>query len=76
MKYVGNWENGKLAQGLWKYPNGTAYVGTFDHNKPKGKGQWKFDNGNIVQGEYTQTRRADVDGDDIKLAWKTLSDIT
>ena len=76
MKYVGQWAGGQMVAGQWKYPNGTQFEGTFDNNKPKGKGSWKFDNGNQVEGEYTQTRRADVDGDDIKLAWKTTSDIT
>lgn len=72
MKYVGQWQNGNMINGQWKYPNGTNYQGMFDHNKPKGKGQWVFDNGNVVLGEYTQTRRADVDGeDDIKLKWNT-----
>ena len=76
MKYVGKWGAGQMASGVWKYPNGTNYEGSFDQNKPKGKGKWNFQNGNVVEGEYTQTRRADVDGDDIKLSWKTQSDIT
>lgn len=78
MKYMGQWLNGQIASGSWKYPNGTEYKGAFDNNKPKGKGQWQFENGNVVNGEYLQTRRADVDdaANDVKLAWKTLSDIT
>lgn len=72
MKYVGQWNAGQIANGSWKYPNGTEYKGSFENNKPKGKGQWQFATGNKVDGEYTQTRRADVDGDDdVKLAWKT-----
>jgi hypothetical protein len=42
MKYVGQWNNGQIAQGSWKYPNGSEYKGAFDNNKPKGKGQWQF----------------------------------
>ena len=76
MKLVGQWRGGEINSGQWKYPNGTYYEGAFDHNKPKGKGKWQFVNGNIVEGEYTQTRRADIDGDDIKLGWETQSDIT
>lgn len=76
MKYVGQWAGGEMVSGQWKYPNGTYFEGSFGFNKPKGKGLWKFENGNNVEGEYTQTRRADVDGDDIKLTWKTTSDIT
>lgn len=76
MKYVGKWSSGQIASGSWKYPNGTSYEGAFDNNQPKGSGKWNFQNGNVVEGEYTQTRRADVDGDDIKLTWKTTSDIT
>ena len=71
MKFMGKWFNGEIISGSWKYPNGTSYDGTFDSNKPKGKGQWNFQNGNVVLGEYTQTRRADIEGDDIKLSWKT-----
>ncbi len=58
------------------YPNGTFFEGQYDKNKPKGTGKWNFDNGNVLDGEYTQTVRADVPGDEIKLAWKTTSDIT
>jgi radial spoke head protein 1 len=77
MKFVGKWSSGQISQGEWKYPNGTKFTGKFDNNKPKGKGKWQFENGNVVEGEYGQTKRADVDvGDDIRLAWKTTSDIT
>lgn len=77
MKYVGEWSLGQITNGFWKYPNGSEFKGNFDNNKPKGEGQWRFKNGNIVVGEYTQTRRADVEGeDDVKLAWKTTSDVT
>ncbi len=77
MKFVGKWSNGQIVKGEWKYPNGTKFVGAFDNNKPKGKGKWEFENGNVVEGEYTQTRRAHIDdGDDIRLAWRTISDIT
>ena len=43
---------------------------------PKGVGQWHFQNGNTVEGLYTQIKRADVEGLELKLAWKTLSDLT
>ncbi len=76
MKVVGKWKNGKLQQGKWVYPNGTCFEGQFDNNKPKGAGTWNFVNGNQVDGEYVQTVRADVPGDEIKLSWSTKSDIT
>jgi len=76
MKIVGNWVKGQVATGRWVYPNGTYYEGTFDHNKPKGRGKWVFKNGNAVEGDYTQTVRADVEGNEIKLAWETKSDVT
>lgn len=77
MKFVGKWSNGQIVEGEWRYPNGTKFTGRFDNNKPKGQGKWTFENGNVVEGSYTQTKRADVDtGDDIRLAWKTTSDIT
>ena len=38
---------------------------------------WYFENKNVVKGIYTQIKRADVDQeDDIKLSWKTTSDIS
>ena len=44
--------------------------------KPKGKGKWVFANGNVVEGIYSQTKRPEDVADDIKLSWKTTSDIT
>ncbi len=76
MKFVGKWGSGQIANGEWRYPNGTKFTGQFDNNKPKGKGKWQFTNGNVVDGYYTQTRKAEEVEDDIKLSWKTLSDIT
>ena len=77
MKFVGKWKSGEIVSGQCKYPNGSFFQGTFDNNKPKGKGKWVFQNGNTIEGEYAQHRRADIDlHDDIKLTWKTTSDIT
>lgn len=76
MKFVGKWSNGQIVSGEWRYPNGTHFEGHFDNNKPKGKGSWHFSNGNVVEGTYTQTKRAEQVEDDIKLTWKTTSDIT
>ena len=76
MKFVGEFKGGNFASGRWEYPNKTFYNGNFDNNMPKGNGQWHFENGNTVEGIYTQIKRADVDGDELKLAWKTLSDLT
>ena len=76
MKFVGTFRSGNLVQGKWFYPNGTFFEGHFDNNMPKGVGQWHFQNGNTVEGMYSQIIRADVDTQEVKLAWKTLSDIT
>jgi hypothetical protein len=76
MKFVGKWASGQIVSGEWKYPNGTRFEGSFDNNKPKGKGKWVFNNGNVVEGLYTQTKKAEQVEDDIKLTWKTTSDIT
>lgn len=51
---VGNWSEGKMTDGKWLFPNGVSYEGTFEHNKPKGKGTWAFQNGNTQKGEYIQ----------------------
>ena len=75
-KYVGNFKNGQLVRGKWLYPNGSYFEGNFGFNQPKGAGSWNFANKNCVQGVYTQTKRADVEGNEIKLSWKTKSDIS
>ena len=56
--------------------NGSYFQGNFGFNQPKGAGSWNFANGNTVEGIYTQTKRADVEGNEIKLSWRTTSDIT
>ena len=76
MKYVGSFRGGNITKGKWVYPNGTFFEGNFDNNMPKGVGKWNFKNGNTVEGLYTQIMRADVDSESLKLAWKTLSDLT
>ena len=76
MKFIGLFKGGNLTNGKWQYPNGSYFEGSFDNNQPKGKGRWHFENGNVVEGLYTQMKRADVNTDEIKLTWKTLSDIT
>ena len=66
-----------MSKGKWLYQNGTYFEGNFDNNQPKGSGAWNFKNENIVKGEYTQIKRADVDEDNqIKLTWKTTSEVT
>ena len=76
MKYIGTFKEGKMIEGKWFYPNGSYFEGKFDNNMPKGPGRWNFANGIAVDGVYTQIQKADIDNMDIKLAWKTLSDIT
>ena len=76
MKFVGTFSEGNIVNGKWMYPNGTYFEGNFDNNMPKGVGKWHFENGNSVEGLYTQIVRADLDSKDLKLAWKTLSDLT
>ncbi len=75
-KYVGNFKNGQLVKGKWLYPNGSYFQGAFGFNQPKGAGSWNFANGNCVEGVYTQTKRADVEGNEIKLSWRTSADIS
>tara|TARA_B110000285_G_C14754684_1_gene436795 strand:- start:56 stop:382 length:327 start_codon:yes stop_codon:yes gene_type:complete len=76
MKFVGQFKAGNFVNGQWYYPNGSFFEGNFDNNKPKGTGSWNFQNGNKVTGVYNQTKRVDTDADEIKLSWKTTSDIT
>ncbi len=76
MKYVGNFKGGKLVHGKWIYPNGSYFEGSFDNNKPKGQGMWNCEKQKKGQGNYTQTKRVDVETDEIKLSWKNTSEIT
>ena len=76
MKFIGTFRGGEIVQGKWFYPNGSCFDGKFQGNQPKGDGKWCFSNGNVVEGVYTQTKKVDGAGDDVKLAWKTTSDIT
>ena len=67
----------KFAFGYLFFPFLKKIFCKFDNNQPKGHGTWNFENGNVVEGDYTQIKRADVDEEDaIKLSWKTTSDIT
>lgn len=60
-----------MTDGKWLFPNGVNYEGTFEHNKPKGKGTWAFQNGNTLQGEYIQhVLPADEDADVRKIYLK------
>jgi hypothetical protein len=53
-----------MTDGKWLFPNGVSYEGTFEHNKPKGRGLWAFQNGNTQEGEYIQhVLPADEEGD-------------
>jgi len=60
---IGEWENGKITNGMWLFPNGTFYTGRFRYNKPFGKGVWVFKNGNQLTGEYIQ-KEDKTDGDE------------
>ena len=66
-----------MVNGQWLYKNGTHFTGNFDNNQPKGKGTWNFADGNVVEGTYSQIRRADVDDDNsISLSWTSTSDVS
>jgi len=58
---VGEWENGKITNGKWIFPNGTFYSGKFRYSKPYGKGVWVFPNGNQLTGEYLQKEQETED---------------
>lgn len=60
---IGEWENGKITNGKWLFPNGMFYTGRFRYNKPFGKGVWVFKNGNQLTGEYVQ-KEDKTDADD------------
>ena len=42
-------------------PKSNYFEGKFDNNQPKGHGKWHFENGNVVEGDYTQIKRAHVE---------------
>lgn len=46
MKLIGVWEENKIIEGKWIFPNGTFYSGQFKDNKPNGDGVWSINTGN------------------------------
>lgn len=46
MKLIGTWEENKIIEGKWIFPNGTFYSGQFKDNKPNGDGVWSINTGN------------------------------
>ena len=76
MRLVGEWEENKIVEGRWIFPNGTFYEGKFKDNKPDGQGVWKINNGNELCGSYKQTQIQNEDDPDnpkvnIKLDWQS-----
>lgn len=71
MKIAGQWDNGKILQGKWVFPNGTYFEGDFANNYPKGDGVWHFLNGNTVRGQFAQELKdndnPDAEGEDTQL---------
>ena len=66
-KLIGDWVENQFVKGIWIFPNGTFYEGSFTNNKPTGDGVWKFFNGNVVPGNYKQTVIPNEDPDDKKI---------
>lgn len=55
MKLLGTWDENKIIEGKWVFPNGTFYHGQFKDNKPNGDGTWSINSGNNLSGSYKQT---------------------
>lgn len=76
MKIAGEWDNGKVVQGKWIFPNGVYFEGKFENNYPKGEGVWHFLNGNTVKGTFSQEVRdnpdAEPDAEDTQMTFITF----
>lgn len=78
MKIVGEWNEGKIIEGKWVFPNGTYFEGKFENNLPKGSGVWHFANGNTTVGEFNHTtkdRDDEEEGTITVIDWKTNPEI-
>ena len=47
---TGEWKDGEIISGKWRFSNNSHYVGGFKKQKPCGDGVWKFPNGTTVEG--------------------------
>jgi hypothetical protein len=80
MKLIGNWDENKIVEGKWIFPNGTFYSGQFKENKPNGNGVWSVNTGNQLEGSYKQTVLENEDPEDtkihLKLDWQSNTAIS
>lgn len=51
-KLSGNWSEGQFITGSWDMKSYAVYEGTFEYQKPIGKGAYKFVGGLTQKGEY------------------------
>ena len=51
-KYVGEFKNGKILEGIATYPGGTKYLGQFKDDEPHGRGTFLYSNGTKYYGEW------------------------
>lgn len=51
-RFVGEWSNGKLVYGEWRWKSGTKFIGKFRQNRPAGSGLLVTQAGNRQKGEF------------------------
>merc|ERR1712224_1121673 len=56
-KLVGEWENGKIANGRWIFPNGTDAPRDNGSRDFTGQGKAEYKNGDIYDGDFAEGKR-------------------
>ena len=54
LKFVGQFENGKIFKGTAFYPGGSEYSGEFNNNEPHGQGTFIYSDGSKHLGEFKE----------------------
>ncbi len=74
-RFVGEFNNGEKLKGVYIYPNGDMYSGSFIKNLRSGDAIYQYSNGNVFKGEYDLNekyygRMQFKNGDNYYGAWK------
>ena len=54
--FEGEWVNGNITSGVWKYKDGTTFTGPFMEGFPCGQGEYKYTSGNKQAGEFIRVQ--------------------
>lgn len=74
-RFIGEFNKGEKAKGIYIYPNGDIYSGLFSKNFRTGNAIYQYSNGNVFKGEYENNEKLYgtmyfKNGDNYHGAWK------